>query len=111
MRRSTVLILFPHLEFPAILFFQTYRKQRQIDAMRQGSTNSTSRIDSVARILFPVNKPHNLDPDLDADPHFTIDKHFGLTHGSNVDCLSFVMCLLLLLLIIGFFSFFFCCGH
>ena len=39
------------------LKFQDYRKQRQVDAVKHGSTNSTSKIDSVARILFPV-RPH-----------------------------------------------------
>ena len=39
------------LPFP----FQDYRKQRQAEAARQGSTNSTSKIDSMARILFPLS--------------------------------------------------------
>ena len=34
---------------------QSYRRKRQIEAARQGSTNSTSRIDSAARILFPLS--------------------------------------------------------
>lgn len=34
---------------------QKYRRSRQLEATRQGSTNSTSRIDSVARILFPLS--------------------------------------------------------
>ena len=35
--------------------FQDYRKQRQSEAAAQGSTNSTSKIDSMARILFPMS--------------------------------------------------------
>ena len=34
---------------------QSYRRKRQIEAARQGSTNSTSKIDSAARILFPLS--------------------------------------------------------
>ena len=34
---------------------QKYRRTRQIEAARSGSTNSTSRIDSVARMLFPLS--------------------------------------------------------
>ena len=37
------------------IYFQTYRKQRQAEASRVGSENSPSRIDSVARILFPLS--------------------------------------------------------
>ena len=38
-----------------IFMMQKYRRSRQLEATRQGSTNSTSRIDSVARILFPLS--------------------------------------------------------
>ena len=38
-----------------LLANQTYRKQRQMEAAKHGSLNSTSRIDSVARILFPLS--------------------------------------------------------
>ena len=34
---------------------QKYRRTRQIEATRSGSTNSTSKIDSVARIVFPLS--------------------------------------------------------
>ncbi|XP_040574267.1 gamma-aminobutyric acid receptor subunit alpha-1 isoform X2 [Lepeophtheirus salmonis] len=34
---------------------QEYRKEKTKEATRMGSTNSTSKIDSVARILFPVS--------------------------------------------------------
>ena len=35
--------------------FQSYRKQRQREASKHGGMNSTSKIDSVARILFPLS--------------------------------------------------------
>jgi len=38
-----------------LLANEKYRRSRQLEATRQGSTNSTSRIDSVARILFPLS--------------------------------------------------------
>ena len=34
---------------------QKYRRARTLEATRRGSTNSTSRIDSMARILFPLS--------------------------------------------------------
>ena len=37
------------------VLFQKYRRARTLEATRRGSTNSTSRIDSMARILFPLS--------------------------------------------------------
>lgn len=34
---------------------QSYRRQRQKEAAKHGHANSTSKIDSLARILFPVS--------------------------------------------------------
>eukprot|EP00095_Tigriopus_kingsejongensis_P005854 maker-scaffold697_size109876-snap-gene-0.21 protein:Tk05854 transcript:maker-scaffold697_size109876-snap-gene-0.21-mRNA-1 annotation:"hypothetical protein EAI_01700" len=34
---------------------QNYRRDRQKEAIKSGTTNSTSKIDSVARILFPLS--------------------------------------------------------
>ena len=45
-----------HEDFTILcVIFQNYRRSRQKAAARTGTTNSTSKIDSVARILFPVS--------------------------------------------------------
>ncbi|XP_059080486.1 uncharacterized protein LOC131878512 [Tigriopus californicus] len=38
-----------------LLANENYRRERQKEAAKSGTTNSTSKIDSVARILFPVS--------------------------------------------------------
>ena len=53
----------PHYQNPSLTYndnpyficLQTYRRARLLEATRQGSTNSTSKIDAVARILFPAS--------------------------------------------------------
>ena len=53
----------PHYQNPSLIYndnpyficLQTYRRARLLEATRQGSTNSTSKIDAVARILFPAS--------------------------------------------------------
>ena len=52
---KTRLIISIQQNLVTLNMMQSYRRKRQIEAARQGSTNSTSKIDSAARILFPLS--------------------------------------------------------